>query len=71
MTVTAISPTAIPALFTTMAIGDDLRGLLADNVVIARVAVPVPSPIVGAGLPGLILAYGILLALARHRHKSA
>jgi len=69
--VTAISPTAVPALFTTMAIGDDFRGLLADNVVIARVAVPVPSPIVGAGLPGLILACGILLALARHRHKSA
>ena len=42
--VTAIDPTLIPALFTTMAIGDDLRGLLADNVVIARVGVPVPAP---------------------------
>jgi hypothetical protein len=68
---TAIDPTAIPALFTTMAIGDDLRGLLADNVVIARVAVPVPGPIVGAGLPGLILAGGGLLAWWRRRQKAA
>jgi hypothetical protein len=37
--------------------------------VFTNVAVNVPGPIVGAGLPGLILACGALLALARRRRQ--
>jgi hypothetical protein len=65
--VTASSPTLIPALLATMAIGDDFRGLLAVDGVTARVGVPVPGPIAGAGLPGLLLASGGLLAWWRRR----
>ena len=51
----------------------DFRGTGGTFVATFNITTPpaVPGPIVGTGLPGLILACGILLALARHRHKSA
>jgi hypothetical protein len=39
------------------------------DFVFTNVSVNVPGPIVGAGLPGLILACGALLALARRRRQ--
>ena len=48
---------------------DMLSGTTGNTGPVDVTVVPIPGPIVGAGLPGLILACGGLLALARRRRK--
>jgi hypothetical protein len=50
-------------------IGTDITGQGPFNAAFVLNGVAVPGPIVGAGLPGLILACGALLALARRRRQ--
>jgi hypothetical protein len=44
-------------------------GAYIDNVVLSGTAAPVPGPVVGAGLPGLMAACGGLVVLARRRRR--
>ena len=50
-------------------VGTDITGQGPFNATFTLNGVTVPGPIVGAGLPGMILACGVLLALARRRRQ--
>jgi hypothetical protein len=64
-----VSADVIDSLVITANIGTGLANasINIDNIVVTATAVP--GPIVGAGLPGLILACGVLLTLARRRRQ--
>jgi hypothetical protein len=47
----------------------DILGTSGNTGPVDVTAVPIPGPIVGAGLPGLVMACGGLLALARRRRQ--
>jgi hypothetical protein len=59
---------SVTALFE-VTVGDKGGGVVGDFINIADA--PVPGPVVGAGLPGLLVACGGLIALARRRRRNA
>ena len=64
LTLNGFDPTPGILLLTTQNGGDGTT-----HVTFSATAVAVPGPVVGAGLPGLVMACGGLLALARRRRQ--
>ena len=66
-----VTQQSIPVLSLSRTLGLELLNELTSGPVMAHVSVPVPGPIVGAGLPGLLLASVGFLAWWRRKQTAA